>query len=193
MVCGLFLGATLISSPRVVCAESPNLDIISFLKSPPLKLTVNVDGEKIALTIKNVSPVTLILSKRSISNMDILWFIKLNGQRITSGVRGEVISDGQDAAFPTGALLREINENKEFVTIDPGETVSFPIPKKSFTSSGVMDIADSISGNNPLDVTVALSNPIVGLIGEGERFETIQGQLTLFSIPIKLARMPSLE
>lgn len=175
----------------MIYAENPKLDIIQFLKSPPLELVINKD--EFALVIKNVSPVTLILSKRALSNMDILWFIKINGQRITSGVRGEMISDGEDPTSPVADLVGKIDENKEFIAIKPGETISIPIPNKAFVASGVMNVADSISESNPLDVTVSLSNPIASLRGENEGLEAFGGQLTIFSTPVKLDRLPALE
>lgn len=181
----------------VLFAQNLNSDLTSFFKESPLELTINVDGEKFDISIKNISSVTLVLSKRALLKLDILWFIKVNGQRVTSGVRGETSSHGddfrRDIILSAETLLSDIKDNKEFVVMKPGELVSSPISKESFIASGVLDIADSISKSNPLDVTVALTNPIAGFFREGDHFKPIVGQLTLFSIPLKLDRIPSLK
>jgi hypothetical protein len=190
--------AILIFIHGIAFAESLNSDNLSFIKAaPPLEVAVKGNGERFDIAIKNVSPVSLVLSKRSLLKMDVLWFIKINGQRMTSGVRGEVISAEMElqkgVTFAAETSLSDIKHSKEFILIDSGETMSFPIPKESFIASGIIGVADSISEENRLDVTVALADPVAGFIGDGDRLRAFRGQLTIFSSPVKLSRIPSLK
>jgi hypothetical protein len=178
-------------------AGDVNFDALSFFKDAPLELVVKTTGEQLGIEIKNTSPVTLVLSKQSLLKMDVLWFIKHNGQRVTSGVRGGVISDDlglhDHAKLAAGTTLSDIKNNKEFILINSRESTSFPIPEEALIASGVNGVANFISEKNPLDLTVALSNPIIGIIGNKGQLRAIGGQLTIFSTPVKLGCIPSLK